>query len=358
MNIAFVTELFYPSVGGQENRFFELASKFVSMGHSVSVYTIDDKGTLPTNENIDGFSVKRVIKASRYRNGIVGGRRVIDILRFTLALRENMKSSKFDFVFVNQWPVLPAIFSGNLFNSTLVVLDFVEFRSGMFWSLMQWLMFRSVRKVTFISSMVQTRSLSKYKCIADSCVIPSLVEIKNYRSAEDRDCWVYLGRMQSHKHPEMAIESYIIWRRTSGQKFPLKLIGDGDLFDLLKVKYGEVEGIEFLGFVSDEVKIQVISKAIGIILPSEREGLPKSVIECMASATPAITTDYPDNGTKQFVQELGIGLVSNPDAREIADKMQYLFNNFNNYSKLCLDESNSYDIAFGAEKILKFVKEI
>jgi len=51
-SIAFVTELFYPSIGGQEFRFLRLAQGLSKRGFDVAVYTTDHTGeTLPNSEH-------------------------------------------------------------------------------------------------------------------------------------------------------------------------------------------------------------------------------------------------------------------------------------------------------------------
>lgn len=65
------------------------------------------------------------------------------------------------------------------------------------------------------------------------------------------------------------------------------------MLEELKVRHAQDRNVVFHGFVSDEQKLAVLAKARIFILPSEREGLPKSIVECMACGVPTVTTDYP-----------------------------------------------------------------
>ena len=48
--------------------------------------------------------------------------------------------------------------------------------------------------------------------------------------------------------------------------------------------------IEFIGWVSDEKKIQYLNKADAFILPSYNEGLPISILEAMTYGLPIVST--------------------------------------------------------------------
>ena len=66
MKIALVTELFPPSVGGQEIRFKEFAEEFARLGHSVDVFTIDHTGKLPAEETVNRVRILRTYRDANY----------------------------------------------------------------------------------------------------------------------------------------------------------------------------------------------------------------------------------------------------------------------------------------------------
>ena len=78
---------------------------------------------------------------------------------------------------------------------------------------------------------------------------------------------------------------------------------------------------KYLG-TSDKVK-NIIAKANVVVLPSYREGLPRSILEAMAMGRPIVTTDAP--GCKETVQEGENGyLVSVKNVPELANAMKKL----------------------------------
>lgn len=81
-------------------------------------------------------------------------------------------------------------------------------------------------------------------------------------------------------------------------------------------KWGDSHGIEYLGAVSD-VRPN-ISNAHCVVLPSYREGAPRTLIEAAAMARPLIATDVP--GCRAVVDPEGSGLLCAPrDANDLAE---------------------------------------
>ncbi len=82
-------------------------------------------------------------------------------------------------------------------------------------------------------------------------------------------------------------------------------------------------GVEYLGFYEDPK--QAYSMADCIVLPSYREGLPKSLLEGAAMELPLITTDVP--GCRDVVKNGVNGFLCSPmDGRDLAEKMTELMN--------------------------------
>ena len=67
LRFAFVTELYFPNVGGQEVFFQELAQAMVRRGHSVDVYCIGHQAGLADEEVINGIRVYRCQGSGGYR---------------------------------------------------------------------------------------------------------------------------------------------------------------------------------------------------------------------------------------------------------------------------------------------------
>jgi glycosyltransferase involved in cell wall biosynthesis len=67
MRVAIFTELYPPSIGGQEAFFAGLALAMQRRGHIVEVYCIRHEEGLPLEEVMNGITVHRVPVASGYK---------------------------------------------------------------------------------------------------------------------------------------------------------------------------------------------------------------------------------------------------------------------------------------------------
>jgi glycosyltransferase involved in cell wall biosynthesis len=84
-------------------------------------------------------------------------------------------------------------------------------------------------------------------------------------------------------------------------------------------KLTETEGIEYLG-VSDKVE-DFILDADCVVLPSYREGVPRSLLEAAAMAKPIIATDIP--GCRDVVEDGFNGFLCKPrDYKDLFEKME------------------------------------
>ncbi|MHC1627404.1 MAG: glycosyltransferase, partial [Candidatus Nezhaarchaeales archaeon] len=129
-SIAFVTELFYPSIGGQEFRFLRLASGLARRGFNVTVYTTDHTGgSLPREEVIEGVHVIRYVVLKNYVKP--GSRALTQVVKFAIATRKLVLRliAENDFILVNQMPILHLFFTP---RSNTICIDWCEaYRKGM-----------------------------------------------------------------------------------------------------------------------------------------------------------------------------------------------------------------------------------
>ena len=353
MRIALVTELFPPSFGGQEIRFKEFAEEYARLGHSVDVYTIDHTGKLPREETLNRVRIFRTWSdGDYYKKGFLG-RPVRSILGFTWSLRGRLK--EYDGVMYNQFPVLPSLLSRWMVSrETVRVLDFVEYRLSSLWRVINWLMLRTVNHVVCISDSVRDLAAGNLGGVERLSVIPSSVFTARFRSRAKMHM-VFLGRLETHKHPEHAIAAVLEYNRKHGRNVEIHLVGGGGMLEELKVRHAQDHNVVFHGFVSDEQKLAVLAEARIFILPSEREGLPKSIVECMACGVPTVTTDYPQNGGKDFVRSTGVGVVAKPEPAALAAAIAEIEARYSHYEERCLKLVPDYDVAANARRYLSLL---
>ena len=92
-----------------------------------------------------------------------------------------------------------------------------------------------------------------------------------------------------------------------GNECQLLIVGDGPLKPSLQMNYGKEYGINWLGFIADEMtRINILRAADVFILPSLVEGLSLSLLEAMSCGAACLATDAGADGE---VLEGGAGAI-------------------------------------------------
>lgn len=351
--IAIITEFYHPHLGGVELRFKEIAEEFILMGYSVDIYTIKYDMNIKNFECIDGVNVHRIVEDFQYKSGNgLKNRSLSTILEFSIKSINILNKNNYLFVVFSHLPILP-IFCAKLFTRNIVkCLDFVEFRYGFKWKIIQRLLAFSSDKVIFISKSIQQNFLQQTKFNKSVAVIPSLVNIKNFKTGEPEHI-LFIGRLEEHKHPENAVIATLEYNRKYFSDLSIHLVGSGKLLTELAQKYNNNSKVIFHGYTSENKKVELLEKAFCLILPSEREGLPKSVIEAVAAEIPTITTDYIGNGTKDFIRENDVGIVVLPEIELIVDGINTVIKNISYYRERCKTVKINFDLRSGAKNYME-----
>ena len=114
----------------------------------------------------------------------------------------------------------------------------------------------------------------------DSVVIYPPVDTEKCYSSENREnYYIIVSRLRPYKKVELAIKAF------NQLKLPLKIIGGGEYLEIYKKM--SKHNIEFLGEVSDEIKLDYLSRAKAFIHPQE-EDFGISAVEAMASGCTVI----------------------------------------------------------------------
>ena len=358
MKYAFIIELYEPFRGGQPIRFQEFAEGLVQQGHCVDVYTIDYVGNMKSKEVIRGVNVFRVIHTEKYlqKNFFHGTRNLGKLLRYCYKTFLMLRKKSYDLYFYNAVEIFPALLSRFVKkNNAVTCLDFVEYRSSTFWSIMQFLLCRTTDVILCISDSVKekvSKISSKHKRIQ---TIPSLVDTQLFKKQGNKH-FIFIGRMYPHKDPERAIKVVLEWNRIKKKSIPIVLIGDGILYQKLVAKYKENPLVDLRGEVTLQEKVALLSEAIINVFLSKREGLPKTTIEAMVSGVPTLTTDYIDNGTKDFVKAHEIGIVSEPEMDSLVASLDELYTNVEKYAQKCSAVAADFDISRGVNYFVNILK--
>lgn len=129
-----------------------------------------------------------------------------------------------------------------------------------------------------------------------------------------------LGRLSPQKRPDLAIEALRIVRR----EFPdatLDLVGKGPWKSQVEqqaVDAGLAGSVDFLGDRNDVPEL--LAQAACLVLPSDYEGCPLTVIEAMAAGVPVVATRV--GGVPELVEHDRTGLLVEPgDAHALASSL-------------------------------------
>jgi glycosyltransferase involved in cell wall biosynthesis len=321
LRIAIFTELFAPSIGGQEAFFEGLGRALIRRGHEVEVFAIGHADDLPAAERISGIPVHRRPITGDYKKPRFawGKRNWPAIFRYALETRRIAREGRHDFYLLNQWPLLHAVALPRKARSR-AMLHWCEIRDGRFYRLVQRLLPRLVRFNAAISDSVGTAITAASG--RPVVTLPSGLDRALYRSLPqaERAGILSIGRIAAHKNLEMLIEAFESLRG-NGYAGRLVLAGDGPERAALAARVAASparDAIDMPGLVDDEEKLRLLASAELFAMPSRREGFPRVVAEAMASGLPVVTSDYPENGTRDIVARYGNGVVVTPGAAALA----------------------------------------
>ena len=106
---------------------------------------------------------------------------------------------------------------------------------------------------------------------------------------------LFVGRLRETKGPHLLVE-IIDQLHSEFPELTLKIVGEGPMREELAKdisKRGLLERIDLVGEVPNESMSEFYNEASAFVLPTSREGVPRTILEAMACATPVVTTDLP-----------------------------------------------------------------
>ncbi|MGO4441815.1 glycosyltransferase family 4 protein [Mycobacterium sp. 2YAF39] len=324
LRFAFLTELYYPNIGGQEVFFGELGAAMVRRGHSVDVYCIAHQPGLVAEEVINGVRVHRSRGSGGYKKPLIPAlrRNWSDILRFSAWVRKLAKTQEYDFYLMNQWPLLhiPAL---TMRARRRGGIHWCEVRRGRPLRLAQAFLPRLVASNFAVSDAVA--DAMRIESGREFSVLPSGIDVARYQPSEraNRSGALYVGRLSQHKNLPLLIDGFAL-AAERGFAGDLVIAGDGDArveVEEYAMRSTVADRIKFLGFVTEELKIELLSRAAILGMPSTREGFPRVITEAMASGLPVVTPTFAENGAKDVVLQYGVGVVCGTEPTEFAEAM-------------------------------------
>ncbi len=211
-------------------------------------------------------------------------------------------------------------------------------------------------KIGANSKVVQKR-IKKYYGLESDVIYPP-VEVKmiqSYKKMNRKENWfLYMGRVETYKGVDLAIKACVM------ADVPLKIGGTGDHLEQMQelVKEMNAKGlIKFLGYISDDEKINLLSRSRALIFPVRNEDFGIIPVEANAAGTPVIA--YREGGVLETISE------DNPKTGIFFDKydVETLAEIIKNFQDSSYDPDNCRKQAdnFAAEifmyKLRNYVKE-
>lgn len=173
-----------------------------------------------------------------------------------------------------------------------------------------------------------------------------------YEIKENRDYFLYFGRIQARKGLDELIDHYSLYvKKEEGELLKFRFVGNGEYIDKLKSKVSELQLnhlIEFYPGVYDDISIKKhFANAVAYVSPFN-VGL--GIVNSLAYGVPIVTCKEPQVGPEFYYLNNQNSLVIN-DVSELSDTFIFLSNNNNqelfsncySYFKNNLDSNIMYD---------------
>ncbi|MGI5841169.1 MAG: glycosyltransferase [Patescibacteria group bacterium] len=346
--------------GGAEVYVHEIAKRLVSLGHNVTLFCSNDRRS-PSQEYIDGVKVVRK-----------GGFYTVYLWAFIKYFFSFRKKTDVIIDSINGVPFFSPLFSRKPKIGLLYHIHQNVFRQNLsapMASLACFLegklmpkVYKNTQMVTISpSSKIDMEKLGFGTSFPIEIINPGVEDSKFHPQKKTiNPSILYLGRLKAYK----SIDTLIRAMKLVVQKNPqatLKIAGFGESREYLEQLVKDLrldKFVQFLGKVSEEAKVKLLSQSWIFVQPSSMEGWGISAIEANASGTPVIASDVP--GLRDSVQNPHTGfLVTKGNAPEFAKKINLLINNEKLRHKLekgSLKWSKNFSWSKSTDQFLKIIE--
>lgn len=179
-----------------------------------------------------------------------------------------------------------------------------------------------IKKVFSIGHEVANR-LREYNSIESEVLHPALL-FDNFRSGEPDDYIFMPGRLHRWKRVDLVIKAM----QYTKNPVKLKISGTGEDELFFRKIANKNPRIEFLGRVPDNELLDLYAHALAISFTPIHEDYGYVTLEAFKSGKPVITCK--DSGEPTFFVKNAVnGFICDPDPKDIAEKIDYIFINRN-----------------------------
>lgn len=300
-----------PLAGGAEEHLHETFGRLAARGHEVTALVSGWSGA-PRRVQLDGIDVHRV--GSRYSFSVAGPR----------YYRRHLVSQQYDVIVedLNKIPLFTRYWSDRpLLLLAHHLFGFTAFQAAPFpVALMTVLLERPLPTVYRDTPVIAVSDSTRDDLVdrglrrADIDVVPNGIDVERYAPHPSvpkavRPTLLFLGRLKKYKRVDLVIEA-VARLAERGVDAELLVAGTGDqaeeLHELTGL-LGVADRVRFLGYVSDEQKLELMRSAWIHVLTSPKEGWGITNLEAGACGTPTVASDAP--GLRESVVHGETGLL-------------------------------------------------
>jgi glycosyltransferase involved in cell wall biosynthesis len=304
-----------PFAGGAETHLHEIFSRVAAAGHQVTLYCSSFAGA-KTEEILDGMQIIR--EGGRNTFNFHVPRRYHKDFRhrgFDIVVDDINKIPFFTPIYVRE-PILALahhLFGTSIFAEAGVIAGGYVFASEM-------LLPRVYHSTRFavVSDSTKQELVTKGLPRENMVVIPNCINREQFPFATQQSdtrsqIIAYLGRLKRYKSVQHLLEAFA----QLVDEFPsakVQIMGKGDaetelqeLAVKLHLNTPSFQRVEFLGFIPEEHKAQMLTSVYCIVNPSMKEGWGIINIEANACGTPVIAANV--SGLRDAVQHGESGLL-------------------------------------------------
>lgn len=348
-----------PMAGGAELYLYEIFSRLVNKGHKVSLLCSRAPGQ-SRREVLDGFEIYRIGRRSNFNFFVPAAMRSILRHKKIDIIIDDLNKIPFYSPLSTRKQVLPILM--HIFRSTIYRETNFLFACYVFFAerIIPFLYPKSDFVVISASTGDDLKAIGvKNRISIVQCGIPRMPQI--IKEERQKNLVAYIGRVKKYKSIDHFIRALAIVK--DKKDFEAVIVGDGDAKCALENLAKDLNiAIRFTGFVSEEEKYQIYSRARIVVQPSIKEGWGLTAIEAQSCGTPVVCADSP--GLREVVQNGKTGfLYKYGDIESFAQKMMELltdekkWRSFSQSAKQWAREFSWDDAAEKLEYILKLQVE-
>lgn len=358
MRVLFVSDIYYPHIGGVSEHIYNLANQFERKGHDVSILTASIEGDLkPDEERVIRIGKSIVIPANRSYSRItlgVDGGELSDIVK-------NFEVIHIHGILAPTLPISTLKVSRRMniftFHPTFgPSLPFKIFKKYL------GIYFKRIHGKIAVSKTARD-SIARYLS-GTYRIIPNGVDIKKFTPGKSEDKSeseiLFVGRIEPRKGLQFLIDALPLIKEEIPE-VRLTVAGGGYKELKLNIPIDVKNRVRFLGFVAPKDLPEIFRKATVFMSPAvSGESFGIVLIEAMASGTPVIASDIP--GYRCVIQDGENGLLAPPGNPEgIAREIVRVFKNEELKGSLVengFKTANRYSWERVSEEVLKYYYEI